>query len=205
MFRVRRDEARLGEALSEQAEHLVAAAAQLGVMLDPDGEVRSAAARAVHGIDQAAEGVAHAVLRGLAASFVTPFERTDVFRFCWSLRRATGRIDAAADTLDVLLVAELPERTPELVQLLVRSTEIVAACVPGLADPGPLAPRWIELTVLLKQAGQMHRRLLLDVTTTVTDAAALARHLEVVAALRRVVESLEAVGDAIETVVVSES
>ena len=77
--------------------------------------------------------------------------------------------------------------------------------MPRLGDPGPLSARWIELTVLVKQAGQAHRRLLLDVTTTVTDPAALVRYVEVVGALRRVVEALEAVADTIQTVVVTES
>ncbi len=205
MFRVRRDESRLGETLTELAGHLVAAAGQLGVMLDVDAEARGAAARAIQESDQAAEATAHAVLRGLAASFVTPFDRADLFRLCWSLRRATARIEAVADTMEVLLVGEQPARTAELVQLIVRAVEIIGASVPRLGNPGPLSARWIELTVLIKQAGQAHRRLLLDVTTTVTEEAVLVRYLEVAAALRRVVEALEVVADAIQTVVVTES
>jgi hypothetical protein len=77
--------------------------------------------------------------------------------------------------------------------------------VPQLGDPGPLSARWIELTVLVKQAGQTHRRLLLDVTTAVTEEAFLVRHLEVAAALRRAVEGIESVADTIQTVVVTES
>jgi uncharacterized protein Yka (UPF0111/DUF47 family) len=205
MFRVRRDESRLGESLTELAGYLVSASGHLGELLDPDTEARGAAVRMMHTADHQAEAAAHAVLRGLAASFVTPFDRADVFRLCWALRRATARIDAVGDTVEVLRVGELPPRTAELVQLIIRAAEIIDASVPQLGDPGPLAARWIELTVLVNQAGQAHRRMLLDVTTTVTDPAALVRYVEVVAALRRVVEALEAVADTIQTVVVTES
>lgn len=205
MFRLRRDESMLGEPLTELAGHLLAAAEQLGAALSPDQDARQRAVRAIQGSDRAAEAAAHAVLRSLAASFVTPFDRADVFRLTWALRRATARIHAAADCLEVLLVAELPPRAGDLVQIIVRAAEVIGACVPRLGDPAPLSARWIDLTVLVKRAGQAHRRLLLDVTSTVTDQAALVRTVEIVSALRRVVDALDAVGDAIETVVVTES
>lgn len=202
---MRRDESSLGESLAELAAHIVDAAVHLGELLDPDPEARAAAVRRIQEADHDAEASAHAVLRGLAASFITPFDRSDVFRLCWAMRRATARIDAVGDTAEVLRVHDLPPRAAELMQHIGRTAEIVAACVPRLGDPGPLSARWIELTVVVKQAGQTHRRLLLDVTTTVTDPATLVRQAELAAALRRVVEALEAVADAIQTVVVTES
>ncbi len=102
----------MGESLTEVAGHLVTAAGGLAAVLSPDPEARAAAVHTVQESDRAAEAAAHAALRSLAASFVTPFDRADVFRVCWSLRRATARIDAVADTIDVLHVGELPPGPP---------------------------------------------------------------------------------------------
>ncbi|MBK6870513.1 MAG: hypothetical protein IPK24_04555 [Kineosporiaceae bacterium] len=205
MFRLRRDESLLGEALSECARHLAAAAHHLAAALDSDPEARTAAVRRLQETDRNAEDAAHAVLRGLAASFVTPFDRADIFRLSWAMRRAAARTDAVGDTFEVLRLGDLPPRTAELVQLVVRATEIIAAAVPRLGDPGNLATPWVDLTVLVKQAGQLHRRLLLDITTTISEPTLLMRHVEAATSLRRLIDAVDSVADALQTVVVTES
>lgn len=205
MFRLRRDESRLGDALAECAGHLATAAQHLAASLNVDPEARSASVRALQETDRAAEAAAHGVLRGLAASFVTPFDRADIFRLSWAMRRATARTAAVGDTLEVLRLGELPTRTAELVQHVVRATEIIATAVPRLGDPGSLAGSWVDLTVLVKQAGQVHRRLVADITSSMHDPAQLLRHAEVATSQRRLIDALEAVSDALQTVVVTES
>ena len=204
-FRLWRDESRLGDVLVELAGQLSAASHQLAAAMDADPIARAGVAARLQATDQAAEAAAHEVMRGLAATFVTPFDRADLFRLTWSMRRWVARVDAVGDTLEVLGVGELPIRTSELVQLVVRCAEIVAGVVPRLGDPGRLAGEWIELTVLIKQAGQVHRRLLHDVTATVSDPSLLARQFAVALALNRVVDAVEAVTDALQTVIVTES
>lgn len=205
MFRVRRDESRLGEALSACARHVATAAHQLATALDSDPEARAAAARDLQECDRAAEASAHALLQGLAASFVTPFDRADVFRLGWAMRRATARIEAVGDSFEVLRLGELPARTAELVQLIVQASDLIASAVPRLGEPGTLAGPWVDLTTLVRQAGRVHRRLVMDITTTTIDPAQLARHLEAADAMRRVVEAIDAVADEVQTVVVTES
>jgi uncharacterized protein Yka (UPF0111/DUF47 family) len=204
-LRLRRDESLLGEALSASARHLAAAARQLAAALDTEPEARAASTRRLRELDHDAEASAHAVIQGLAASFVTPFDRADVFRIGWSIRRVTARIDAAGDTIEVLRIGDLPGRAADLVQLIVRACDLVAAAVPRLGTPGNLAGAWVDLTGVIKQSGQVHRRLLLDVTSTVADPAQLARTVEAAGALRRVVEALDALADTLQTVVVTES
>ena len=75
MFRVRRDESSVGESLTELAGHLVTAAGHLGRAARPGRRGARCRRPADQETDHAAEAAAHAVLRGLAASFVTPFDR----------------------------------------------------------------------------------------------------------------------------------
>jgi len=205
VFRLRRDETGVGQPLAELGHHLLSAAHLLGEALDPDAESRARAGRSLQNVDQQAEAAAHAVLRNLAASFVTPFDRADAFRLAWDLRRAVARMDAVTQTMEILRVGDLPLQMAELVQVLVRAAEVVEMTVPQLGDPGQQAGHWVELAVLIKQAGYVHRRLLLEVTLAPVDAAAMIRLTELCAALLRVVDALEAVADTIQSVVVTES
>ncbi len=88
---------------------------------------------------------------------------------------------------------------------MIRASEIIGASVPRLSETDSMPARWIDLTVQIKRAGQARRRLLQDVTSAPTDEAALVRRLEVVSAMGRAVEGFEAVADAIQTVIVTES
>lgn len=204
-LRLRRDESRLGDLLAALAGHVVDGAQHLAEALDGDQDARDRGARLLQEDDYAAEVAAHAVLRALTAAFVTPFDRTDVYRLCWTMRRCAARMEAAGDELALFRIGELPEGAPDLVQLVVRAADVAADAMTRLAQPAMIVEPWLELTRLGKQAGQVHRRLLADVTTSITDAALLTRHVAVAQSLRRVVEAFEDVADALQVVAVKES
>lgn len=204
-LRLRRDESRLGELLTDLAGHVVNGAQHLSESMDGDQEARERGARLLQEDDYAAEVAAHAVLRALTAAFVTPFDRADVYRLTWTLRMCAARMDAAADELALFRLGELPAGAPDLVQLVVRAADVTAQAMPRLGQPSTLVEPWLELVRLGKQSGQVHRRLLADITAATTDAALLTRHVAVAQSLRRVVEAFVDVADALQTVAVKES
>jgi uncharacterized protein len=204
-LRLRRDQSELGLRLAEQAAELVAGAELLAESLDGDREVRAGVAQRLQEVDYRSEVAAHAVLRALTAAFVTPFDRADVYRVCWAMRTATARMDAVGDELFLFGLGDLPATTPQLVSVIVRCAEVNREAVARLAAPARLVDPWLELTRLGKQGGQVHRRLLAELSTVTTDPGLLIRHVSVAQSLRRVVEAFEDLADALQTVAVRES
>ncbi len=205
LFRLRRrGDARLGDLLVELARQVVAGAQLLAELLGTEQEERERTAARVRDVDQASEAAAHAVLRALSASFVTPFDRADVHHVAWTLRTVAARMDAAADEIALFRLGELPPVMTDLVQLVVRAADVTAEAVPRLSRPRTLADPWIELTRLGKQAGQAHRQFLAEVTAPGGDPAVIARRVAAAQALRRVVEAFEDVAVALQTVAVKE-
>ena len=204
MFRVRRDDAQLGDLIAELGGYLVAGAQLLSEALVSEQSARAETAVRLREVDHAAEAAAHAVLRTLSAAFVTPFDRADVYRVCWAMRSCTARMDAVAEELTLFRLRNLPDGLSELVQLVVRAADVTVQALPKLTRASSLSDSWIELTRLGKQAGQAQRRLLVDVTGTTADPATMVRLATVVQSLRRVVESFEDVADALQTVAVKE-
>ena len=205
MFRVRRDDARLGGLLAELAGYLVAGAQLLSEMLVTEQASRAETATRLREVDHAAEAAAHAVLRELSASFVTPFDRADIYRLSWAMRSCTGRMDAAADEILLFRLASLPIGVSDLVSLTVRAADVTVQALPRLPRSPSLADSWIELTRLGKQAGQTHRRLLAEITASGADPATLIRLVTVAQSLRRVVEAFEDLANALQTVAVKEA
>ena len=64
---------------------------------------------------------------------------------------------------------------------------------------------WIELTRLRKQAGQLHRRMLTDLTAGAADPVVLLRLTVVAQGLEAVAQAFEDIAHALETIVVKET
>ncbi len=204
-LRLRRDDSQLGIRLAELAGLVGEGAQLLAESLDADADSREATAQRLHEVDHRAEVAAHAVLRALTASFVTPFDRADVYRVCWSMRTCVASMEAVGDELHLYALGELPATAPELVGVVVRAAEVTNQAVGRLTAPATLVDPWLELTRLVKQGGQVHRRLLAEVTAATSDPGLLIRHVAVAQSMRRAVESFADVADALQTVAVRES
>jgi uncharacterized protein Yka (UPF0111/DUF47 family) len=202
-LRLRSGEPRLGQSLVALTD-LVAAGAQLmAEALGGDRTVRAEIAARLQSVDQEAEATVHAVLRTLSATFVTPFDREDVYRVAWSLRQCLSRMDAVVDEMVLFHLGDVSDSVTELVRFAVRAAELSQDAVPRLTQPRGLADPWIELTRLGKQAGREHRRMLAEVTALPEVTTAL-RLVALATALRGVIEAFEDVAHALQTVAVKE-
>jgi uncharacterized protein Yka (UPF0111/DUF47 family) len=204
VFRVRREDPQLGALIAELGGYLVAGAQLLSEALVTEQSARAETAAQLREVDHAAEAAVHAVLRLLSASFVTPFDRADVYRLSWSMRVCVSRMEAVADEITLFRLQAVPPGVSELVLLVVRAADVTVQALPRLSRASGLADSWIELTRLGKQSGQAHRKLLAEVTGSTSDPATLTRLVAVAQSLRRVVEAFEDVADALQTVAVKE-
>jgi hypothetical protein len=202
-LRLRSGEPRLGQSLVALTD-LVAAGAQLmAEALGGDRSSRAEIAARLQSVDQEAEATVHAALRTLSATFVTPFDREDVYRVAWSLRQCLSRMDAVVDEIVLFHLGDVSDGVTELVRFAVRAAELTQEAVPRLTQPRGLADPWIELTRLGKQARREHRRMLAEVTALPEVTTAL-RLVALATALRGVIEAFEDVAHALQTVAVKE-
>lgn len=202
-LRLRPDEPRLGDLLVALTDHVGAGAQLMAEALGGDQAGREELAARLQLVDQDAEATTHAVLRTLSATFVTPFDREDVYRVAWTLRQCVARMDAVVDEIVLFHLGEVNSGITELVRFAVRAAELAQEAVPRLTQPRGLADPWIELTRLGKQAGREHRRLLAAVTAQ-PEPTMTARLVALATALRGVIEAFEDVAHALQTVAVKE-
>lgn len=204
-FRLTSHDVRFVDLMVVQADHVVSAAQHLAEVLTGDQTSREEAANRLQTVDQDADVAAHAVLRSLSATFVTPFDRGDVYQIAWALRRCVARMDAVADEIVLFQLGELPSAVSELVRLAVRAADLSREAVRLLARPSAMTDPWIELMRLPKQAGREHRQLILATTTTITDPAVLVRMSCLAQGLRELGTAFETVADALQMVAVKEA
>lgn len=202
-LRLRPDEPRLGHLLVTLTDQVASGAQLMAEALGGDQTGREEIACRLQHLDHETEATMHAVLRALSATFVTPFDREDVYQVAWTLRQCVARMDAVVDEIMLFHLGEVSDGITELVRFAVRAAELAQEAVPRLTQPRGLADPWIELTRLGKQAGREQRRLLAEVTA-LPEPTATARLVALAMALRQVVEAFEDVAHALQTVAVKE-
>ena len=92
---------------SEQAQHLVGGAELLAEML-AEGSDREDVARRMREAEHAADETTHAIVRRVNSTFVTPFDREDIYNLASGLDDVMDMMDEVVDLVLLYEVAELP-------------------------------------------------------------------------------------------------
>jgi uncharacterized protein Yka (UPF0111/DUF47 family) len=192
------------ELLTEGGDNLAAAAEVLCGLLLPDAD-RKAIADRMRDLEHAGDAVTHQILRQLNTSFVTPFDREDIYALA-------GRIDDVIDCLDeateFMVLADagpLPELICEQIRIIDRGCRETAAALGRLRTLQDLPAYWIEVNRLENEADDVHRKLLSEMFSGRHEILAMLKLRELGDLLEDTCDALEHVAHAVETIAVKES
>ncbi|SEF10201.1 DUF47 domain-containing protein [Jiangella alba] len=147
----------------------------------------------------------HDIIRRVNSTFVTPFDREDIYRLSSALDDVLDDVDAALDLMVLYRVGELPSGVGDLVDVLARAAELTAEAMPRLRTPSELTDYWIEVNRLENQADQDYRRLLARIFSGEYDALTVHKLKDVVDTLESAVDGFETVANIVEQIAIKES
>jgi predicted phosphate transport protein (TIGR00153 family) len=180
---------------SQQSAHLVKGSALLTQVLGADADARVSLAQQMKEIEHAADESTHEIMRKVNSSFITPFDREDIYALASNLDDCMDHMESAVDRIMLYQISHLPDGVASQVEVLVRMSELTADAMPRLRSMRDLAEYWIEINRLENQADQIYRRLLAGLFNGDFGADTLT-----IMKLKEVVEELEAAADAFEKV-----
>ncbi|MGZ4313418.1 MAG: DUF47 domain-containing protein [Solirubrobacteraceae bacterium] len=186
-------------------ENLVVGARLLKELLGADPADRKAIAEKMRAAEHAGDEATHAIMRKLNETFVTPFDREDIYRLASSLDDVMDFMEAAVDLVVLYQIGELPAEIADQVDVLERAAELTAEAMPRLRSMQDLSEFWIELNRLENQADQVYRRLLARLFNGDYDALTVMKLKEVVDQLEAAADAFEHVANTVETIAVKES
>ncbi|HEX6920909.1 MAG TPA: DUF47 family protein [Actinomycetes bacterium] len=186
-------------------ENLVEGARLLKELLGADQDARKDIADKMRGAEHAGDEATHAIMRELNETFVTPFDREDIYRLASSLDDVMDAMEAAVDLVVLYQIGELPAEVADQVDVLERAAELTAEAMPRLRSMKDLKEYWIELNRLENQADQVYRRLLARLFSGEYDALTVLKLKEVVDQLEAAADAFEHVANTVETIAVKES
>jgi uncharacterized protein len=190
---------------TESASNLVVAAQLLKEMLATDLAGRTVVAEKMRDAEHAGDETTHAIMKELNETFVTPFDREDIYRLASSLDDVMDHMEAAVDLVVLYAIEQLPPGISDQVEVLERAAELTAEAMPRLRAMKDLKEFWIELNRLENQADQVYRRLLANLFSGAYDALSVLKLKEVVDELEAAADAFEHVANTVESIAVKES
>ncbi len=187
------------------AATLVEGADMLAQLLGQDQAGRETVAQELRDAEHRADEATHAIMRRLNSSFITPFDRQDIYALASGLDDCMDHMEAAADLIVLYKVGELPAGVTDQVAVLQRQAEVTADAMPRLRQLKDLADYWVEINRLENQADRSYRKLLGEMFDDVTDAVHLIKLREIVQELEFAADAFEKVAHTVETIAVKES
>jgi predicted phosphate transport protein (TIGR00153 family) len=191
--------------LAASAAHLVTGANLLGELLGADRPTRKEIGKRISDAEHLADEATHTIMRRLNQTFVTPFDRDDIYNLASALDDCMDYMEEAADLIVLYKLDGLPARVSDQVQVLQRAAELTAEAMPRLRSMENLSDYWIEINRLENQADKVHRKLLAQMFDEITDPIQLMKLKEVVEKLEDAADAFERVANMVETIALKES
>jgi predicted phosphate transport protein (TIGR00153 family) len=189
---------------TQSATHLVTGAALLADMLG-DGNDREDVARQMRAAEHAADETTHEIVRAVNSTFVTPFDREDIYSLASALDDVMDEMDEAVDLALLYEVEQLPAEVASQVEVIQRCAELTAEAMPNLQSMKDLSEYWIEVNRLENTGDKAYRRILAHLFSGDYEALEVLKLKDVVEALEAAIDAFETVANIIEQIAVKES
>ena len=189
---------------AQSAQHLVEGAALLAEML-VEGSDREAVAQRMRDAEHAADESTHEIIRRVNKTFVTPFDREDIYSLASGLDDVMDFMEEAVDLVVLYGVDQLPSELAEQVEVLQRCADLTAEAMPRLQTMKDLEEYWIEVNRLENAGDKSYRRILANLFSGKYEALEVLKLKDIVDSLEAAVDAFETVANIVEQIAVKES
>ena len=203
-FRIRPLESSFYDLFSEAASHLVHGAGLLAQMLDESSD-KNAIAEQMREAEHDADETTHKIVRTVNSTFITPFDREDIYRLAVRLDDVIDFMDAAVDLAALYDPDALPDGVRAQVDVLEEMARLTADAMARLSTLRDLTDYWIKINELENAADRSYHRLLSYLFSGELETLTVMKLKEVVDHLESAADAFEHVADVVHTIAVKES
>ena len=189
---------------SESAGHLVTGAGLLAEMFT-EGADHADVAQRMRDAEHAADETTHDIVKKVNSTFITPFDREDIYALASGLDDVMDMMDEAVDMVLLYEVKAMPEAFSAQVELIRRCAEITAEAMPRLRSMSELSEYWIEINRLENAGDKNHRRILADLFSGEYKAMEVLKLKDITETLEHAIDAFETVANTVEQIAVKES
>ena len=144
----------------------------------------------------------HEVVDLLNRTFVTPFDRDDMYRLAGAIDDVCDHVDEAADNLGSWGVERVPEKARAQAEVILQATTKLDEAVRRLEGFRDSSDQLDELRTLEDEGDALVRDAVAELFATTEDAKAIIRWKDIHERLEEAVDALENAADVLEAILV---
>jgi uncharacterized protein len=206
-FKLRPSDDSFYEFFSRAAQNLVTGTELLSELAVPGVDVQSVSERLVD-IEHDSDAITHELYKKINSTFITPFDREDIYRLGSLLDDVMDHLEAVGSLLylyGLTSLPALPREMHELVKVLDQQARLTADSLPRLKAMKDLEEYWVECNRLENEGDRAYRMLLVRLFSGEYDALTVLKMKEVADELEAACDAFEHVANTVETIAVKES
>jgi predicted phosphate transport protein (TIGR00153 family) len=142
------------------------------------------------------------VVNLLNRTFVTPFDRDDMYRLAGAIDDVCDHVDEAADNLGSWGVERVPQKARDQAQIILQATTKLDEAVRRLEGFRDSSDQLAELRQLEDQGDELERDAVAELFRSTDDAKVIIRWKDIHERLEEAVDALENAADVLEAIVV---
>jgi uncharacterized protein len=192
---------------NDAAANLVRGAELLLELALPDADIAEIAEK-LSDIEHDSDRITHEVYNKINSTFITPFDREDIYKLASNLDDVMDHIEAAGSLVylyGLTKLPALPREMHELVSVIERQAQVTATAMPRLKSMKDLRDYWVECNRLENEGDQAYRMLLVRLFSGEYGPMDVLKMKEVADELEAACDALEHVANTVEQIAVKES
>ncbi|MDT5296081.1 MAG: uncharacterized protein QOJ76_2961 [Acidobacteriota bacterium] len=187
---------------SQMTSHICDAANKLAEMLaDKDGDFVTHLKR-IKVIEHACDELTHSISKKLNTSFITPFDREDIFMLSNALDDIVDLIDDAARAMVMYNIHEATDYARRFGGVIQRMSVELHEVVSKLESPDGINPRLVEMHRLENEGDDLYHEALGNLFKGDPDPLTVIKWKEVYEKLEATVDTCERAANIIESVII---
>ena len=186
---------------SAMAGKIEEAAGILMEMLESDGSDYASYTKRIKAVEHACDQLTHEVTTKLNKSFITPFDREDIYTLTVALDDICDYIDAGARTIVMYDIRAVNDEARELARTIVQLGAAITKAVGMLSKPNGINAHFVEIHRLENVADDIYFRAIGKLFKNATDPIEVIKWKEFLEILENATDRAESVANIIESIV----
>lgn len=190
---------------AESAGHILDGARVLRAAMDKSPSEWPAEASRLNDIEHEGDEATHTIFSAVNSSFITPFDRDDIYALASRLDDCLDHIEASLDIMVLYRVGELTPQVAAQADVLVKMAELTQEAMPDLQRMQNLREYWIAINSLENEADRNYRRMIAALFEDDHDAVEVIKFKSLYDELEAAADAFEMVANTVESIAAKES
>ena len=170
-------------------------------MLESGGDDHSFYTKRIKDVEHGCDQLTHEITTKLNKSFITPFDREDIYTLSVALDDICDYIDAGARAIVMYDIREFNEDSRQLARIIRDQGSAIRKAVSMLSKPNGINEHFVEIHRLENVADDVYFRSIGKLFTETSDPMAVIKYKELYEILEAATDRAESVANIIESIV----